>query len=67
MSEKQELIQKMLQLQKKFIEYEHQQGVAPSDYWTPEEGHELSGFRQQYNDLATKLIDMAHAEKGSHR
>jgi len=27
----------------------------------------LKGFRQEYMDLANKLVDMAHAEKGSHR
>ncbi len=67
MSEKQELIQKMLEMQKKFIDYEHKDGVNPQDYFYPESGHELDGYRQQYQELATKLIDMAHEEKGSHR
>jgi hypothetical protein len=37
------------------------------DYFAAEEGHMLKGFRQEYMDLANKLVDMAHAEKGSHR
>lgn len=67
MSDKQELINKLLEMQRKFIEYEHQNGVDPKDYYSPEGGHPLSGFRQEYAELATKLVDMAHEEKGSHR
>jgi hypothetical protein len=67
MSEKQELISKLLEMQKKFIDYEHENGVEMQDYFAAEEGHVLKGFRQEYMDLANKLVDMAHAEKGSHR
>jgi len=67
MSEKQELISKLLEMQKKFIDYEHAHGVEMEDYFAAEEGHELKGFRQEYTALANKLVDMAHAEKGSHR
>ena len=67
MSDKQELIKQMLELQRKFIEYEHKNGVDPKDYYAPQPGNPLSGFRQEYAELATKLVDMAHAEKGSHR
>jgi hypothetical protein len=54
-------------MQKKFIDYEHQNGVDMEDYFVGEEGHALHNFRQEYMDLANKLVDMAHAEKGSHR
>ena len=67
MSDKQEMIKKMLEMQKKFIEYEQQNGVDPVDYWMAGEGHPLNNYRQEYNDLAVKLVDMAHEEKGSHR
>jgi hypothetical protein len=67
MSEKQELITKMLEMQKKFMDYEHKNGVEMEDYFAAEEGHLLKGFRQEYRDLAMKLVDMAHAEKSSHR
>ena len=67
MSEKQELISKLLEMQKKFIDYEHANGVEMEDYFAAKEGHELKGFRQEYMALANKLVDMAHAEKGSHR
>lgn len=66
MSEKQELIQEMLELQRKFIAYEHQNGLEPKDYYLPDEAHPLHAYRQRYRDLAMKVVAMAHAEKGSH-
>jgi hypothetical protein len=67
MGEKQELIAKMLEMQKKFMDFEQANGVEMEDYFVAKEGHLLNGFRQEYMDLANKLVDMAHAEKGSHR
>ncbi len=67
MSEKQELIKKLIEMQKMFIEQEHDGGIDPKDYFVPEEGHPLHGFRQEFMDLANKLVDMAHKEKGSAR
>ena len=67
MSDKAAKIKEMIEMQKKFIDYEHQNGVEMEDYFVGEEGHPLHNFRQDYMDLANKLVDMAHAEKGSHR
>ena len=69
MSDKQALIQEMLEMQKKFIEYERANGVDPEDYFTDKsgEGHPLYHYRQKYAELATKVIDIAHSEKGSQR
>jgi hypothetical protein len=67
MSDKQELINKLLEMQKKFIDYEKENGVEMKDYFAAEDGHPLKGFRQEYMDMANKLVDMAHEEKGSHR
>lgn len=67
MSEKQEMIKRMLEMQKKFIEYEHANGVEPQDYFTPGAGHPLDGYRQEYMDLAMKVVEIAHGEKGSKR
>ncbi|HHH44265.1 MAG TPA: hypothetical protein ENK49_09015 [Gammaproteobacteria bacterium] len=67
MSEKQEMIKKLIEMQKKFIEYEHAHGVSQEEYFAAPEGHPLANYRQEYNDLAIKLVDVAHAEKGSHR
>ncbi len=67
MSSKQELISKMMEMQKKFIAYEQENGVDMEDYFVGEEGHPLHHFRQEYMDLANQLVDMAHEEKGSQR
>jgi hypothetical protein len=67
MSEKQDLIKRMLELQEKFIDYEHKNGLAPFDYYTPQPGHPLEGYRQEYQELADKVVDLAHTEAGSHR
>lgn len=67
MSEKRELIEKMLKMQKDFIAQEHEGGIDPKDYFAPESGHPLSGYRESYADLATQVVDLANAEKGSKR
>ncbi|MGM0553997.1 MAG: hypothetical protein ACQETK_09425 [Pseudomonadota bacterium] len=67
MSNKQEQIKKLLEMQKKFIEYEHAHGVTPEEYYLADEGHPLHNYRQQFRDVAMELVDTAHAEKGSHR
>nr|AFI78490.1 hypothetical protein ws156A7_0011 [uncultured bacterium ws156A7] len=67
MSEKQELIRKMLKMQKKFIAYERENGVEPRDYWAGEKDHPLTGYKEEYADLATRVVDLAHTEKGSKR
>ncbi len=67
MSDKQEMIKQMLEMQRKFIEYEHKQGVSMEEYFTPTDDSQLKGYRQDYRDLAMKVVDAAHAEKGSQR
>ena len=66
MSEKQDMINRMIELQKKFIEFEHKDGVDPFDYYTPAAGHTLEGYREEYQELANKVVAMAHEEVGSH-
>jgi hypothetical protein len=67
MSDKQEMIKKMIKMQKKFIAYEHENGVTQEEYFNPGDDHPLGDYRHEYNDMAVKLVDMAHEEKGSHR
>lgn len=67
MSEKQEMIKKMIEMQKRFIAYEQKNGVSQEEYFAAPEGHELANYRQEYGEMAMKLVDMAHEEKGSHR
>ena len=67
MSSKQDLIKEMLEMQKKFTSYEQANGVDPQEYFTPESGSELDGYRQKYQELANQVVDMAHEEAGSER
>jgi hypothetical protein len=64
--EKQGLIDKMLVMQKQFIDYEHQHGVSGKDYWASKEGL-LVDYRQQYMDMANRVVDIAHEIVGSSR
>jgi hypothetical protein len=64
--EKQELIDKMIGMQKQFIEYEHQNGVSGKDYWASSEGL-LATYRQEYAEMATRVVDIAHEVVGSYR
>ena len=67
MSSKQEKIEKMLEMQKKFIELEQKGEVTAESYWAPEDGADLDGFKDEYSKLANEVVDAAHEEKGSHR
>jgi hypothetical protein len=64
--EKQQLIEKMLEMQKQFIAHEHEHGVTGKDYWASSEGL-LANYRQQYADMATRVVDIAHEIVGSSR
>jgi len=64
--EKQDLIDKMLEMQKQFIEHEHAHGVTGKDYWASEDGL-LVNFRQEYMDMANRVVDIAHEIVGSTR
>ena len=67
MSSKQEMIKEMLEMKKKISAYEQANGVDPAEYFTPEAGSELDGYRAKYQELANKVVDMAHEEAGSER
>lgn len=64
--EKQELIDKMLEMQKQFIDYEHEHGVSGKDYWASSEGL-LADYRQDYLAMANRVVDIAHEIVGSSR
>lgn len=66
MSSKQEKIQKMLELQKKFIELEQSGEITAESYFVPKDGSALDGYREEYAKLAMEVVDDAHKEKGSH-
>lgn len=67
MTSKQERIQKLLEMQKKFIELEQRGEFTPESYWMPKEGSDLDGFKEEYSKLAMKVVDDAHEEVGSKR
>ncbi len=67
MTEKQEIIQQLLAMQKQFIAREQAGGLDPKEYYDPDSGGDLDGYQSNYSDLANKLVEMAHEEKGSHR
>jgi hypothetical protein len=64
--EKQDLIDKMLVMQKQFIDHEHEHGVTGKDYWASSDGL-LANYRQEYMDMANRVIDIAHEIVGSNR
>jgi len=66
MSDKAARIQELIDMQKKFIEHEHETGFSPKEYFTPSAGDVLDGYRQEYMEKAMDLVEIAHAEKGSH-
>ena len=67
MSSKQEKIEKMLEMQQKFIELEQKGQVTAESYFVPESGSDLDGYREEYMKLAMEVVDEAHEDKGSHR
>ena len=64
--EKQELIDKMLEIQKQFISHEHEHGISGKDYWASSDGL-LANYRQEYMDMANRVVDIAHEIVGSSR
>ena len=67
MAEKQQIIKQMLDLQQKFIKIEQNGEFKVDEYYDSEGDSELAKYKKTYDELAVKLVDMAHAEKGSQR
>jgi len=67
MTEKQEIIKQMLDLQHKFIELEQRGEFSTEEYYDSEGDTELARHKRSYEELSTKLVDLAHADKGSKR
>ena len=67
MSDKQELIKKLLEMQKKFIQLERERGIGMEEYFTPGEDDPLYNYREEYLKTAMKIVELAHEEKGSHQ
>ena len=67
MTDKKAKIAEMIAMQKEFIAYEQKNGIDMKDYFAPESGHMLDGYKEAYVEKAMELVDIAHAEKGSRR
>lgn len=65
MSTKAELIQDLLQMQRDFIKFEHENGMHPDDYYNPGAGHPLETYKNDFMNKAVEVLDMAHDEKDS--
>ncbi len=63
--EKNELIQKMLEMQQQFVDLEHKEGLDPKDFYTPENGTFLEKYKNEYNEMAKRVNKLAHEIKGS--
>jgi len=67
MADRNTLIKELIAMQKKFIEDEHKNGFNAQQYFTPESGTVLDGYRDTFRDKSMELVDAAHDDKGSHR
>ena len=57
----------MLDMQRKFIEYDREHGMTQDEYWLGDESHPLHQYRDNFTEIANKVVDLAHQEKGSNR
>ena len=67
MTEKQKIIKQMLDMQKKFIELEHNGDFKADEYYDTDGDSELAKYKNEYNELSIRLVDLAHEDKGSQR
>ncbi len=54
-------------MQKKFMKIEKTSGIDFENYYDANGGNELAEYQSKYNELANRLVDLAHTEKGSSR
>ncbi len=62
---KQDKIRQLLEMQRRFIARDREQGVDMQEYFTPEEDSPLRNYRQEYMQRAMEVVGLAHGEKGS--
>ncbi len=65
MSTKQEKIEKLLEMQRRFIALDRERGVNMDEYFVPDEDSDLHNYRQDYMEHAMDVVKLAHEEKGS--
>ena len=64
--ERKEIIQKMLRIQNEFMELERSKGVTEKDIHHNPQGI-VKEYKEEHEKLANRLVDIAHALKGSIR
>ena len=57
----------IVEMQHKFIELEQRGEFSTEEYYDSEGETEVARHKRNFDELATKLVDLAHAEKGSKR
>lgn len=63
-AEKTALIAEMLELQKQFIDIEHQNGISGKDYYYSQDGL-LKDYREVYMQKAMRVVELSHKIVGS--
>jgi hypothetical protein len=63
-AEKSALIAEMLDMQKQFIDIEHQNGISGKDYYYSQEGL-LKDYRELYMQKAMRVVELSHKIVGS--
>jgi len=64
-AEREKLMAEMIEMQEKFVEFEHANGVSGKDYYYSQDGL-LKDYRQVYMEKAMRVVDLAHQIVGSH-
>lgn len=64
--QKNDLISEMLEMQKQFIQFEHDNGISGKDYYYSQDGL-LKDYREKYMEMAMKVVDISHEIVGSSR
>lgn len=64
--QKNDLIVDMLEMQKQFIQFEHDNGISGKDYYYSQDGL-LKDYREKYMEMAMKVVDISHEIVGSSR
>lgn len=63
-AEKAKLIAEMLDMQKQFIDVEHQKGISGKDYYYSHDGL-LKDYREVYMQKAMRVVELSHKIVGS--
>jgi hypothetical protein len=63
-AEKATLIAEMLDMQKKFIDHEHDNGISGKDYYYSTDGL-LKDYRESYMQKAMRVVELSHQIVGS--